>query len=156
MHPVWIMSSTTNGQKKSWWLRLSNTEPQSFHRLWESAEIHAKHVCPFWIAFSWLIKGRKIRHNNTGAKGGVAPNEGLCIRDKEDLEFSFDIIKEVSFPSYWGWDNHFKVRRFRWLSLLAVARFTSASQPAARVSKRSQNDLVDKPWVDQSFGRCIA
>lgn len=32
----------------------------------------------------------------------MAPNEGLCIWDKADLEFSFDITKEARLPSYWG------------------------------------------------------
>ena len=32
----------------------------------------------------------------------MAPNEGLCIWDKADSEFSFDITKEARLPSYWG------------------------------------------------------
>lgn len=35
-----------------------------------------------------MLQKKKIK-----PKGSMAPNEGLCIRETEDLEFSFDITK---------------------------------------------------------------
>lgn len=83
---------------------------------------------------------RKTWQRKSDPQGNVAPNEGLCIWDKEDLEPSFDGTRSRQpRPPTGGWDNHFKVRSFWWLSPPILGQTFTMLCCLLRISQLSPN-----------------